>query len=221
MLQAKGIVLSRSTILRCRRGLGWTYRGSAYCQLIREANKAKCLAWCIEHQNNTFRNVLWTDETTVQLENHRRFCNRKKDRNHDQSLGTCAYQYAQYSHASPYVNFFFTFFYRPKHPAKVHVWAGISCFGATRIWTFQGIMNAEGYVSVLETGLLPSVGPLFRGRKHLFMQDNDPKHTSRRAREFFDAKGIEWWKTPAESPDLNPIENLWHELHSPHSEANH
>jgi transposase len=44
------------------------------------------------------------------------------------------------------------------------------------------------------------------------MQDNDPKHTSRCAKSFFDEKGVKWWKTPPESPDLNPIENLWHKL---------
>ena len=39
LLQAKGIKLSRSTILHCRRKLGWTYRGAAYCQLIREPKR--------------------------------------------------------------------------------------------------------------------------------------------------------------------------------------
>ena len=43
------------------------------------------------------------------------------------------------------------------------------------------------------------------------MQDNDPKHTSRHAKEFTQ-KSINWWPTPAESPDANPVENLWHEL---------
>ena len=44
------------------------------------------------------------------------------------------------------------------------------------------------------------------------MQDNDPKHTSRMAQSFFEANRITWWHTPPESPDCNPIENLWHEL---------
>lgn len=44
------------------------------------------------------------------------------------------------------------------------------------------------------------------------MQDSDPKHTSKKVQEFFKEKGVNWWKTPAESLDCNPIENLWHKL---------
>lgn len=44
------------------------------------------------------------------------------------------------------------------------------------------------------------------------MQDNDPKHSSIYASDFMEEKRSELVRTSAESPDLNPIENLWHEL---------
>ena len=77
LLVENGIEILLKTVLRCRTTLGWTFRGSAYCQLIREANKVKCLQWSEEHKDDNFDDAIWTDEATVQLETHRRFCCRK------------------------------------------------------------------------------------------------------------------------------------------------
>ena len=67
------------------------------------------------------------------------------------------------------------------------------------------------YVEILEKSLLPFIQEVYPD-SHRFMADNDPKHTSTHAQEFLINNNINWWRTPAESPDLNPIENLWHEL---------
>ena len=64
---------------------------------------------------------------------------------------------------------------------------------------------------ILEGTLLPFVKDVYPDG-HKLMQDNDPKHTSLYAKEWIDEYEVNWWKTPAESPDLNPIKNLWHEL---------
>ena len=136
--------------------------------------------------DNGFENVIWTDETTVQLESHRRHSCRKK---------------GEQPALKP----------RAKHPIKLHVWAGISRRGPTPIVIFDSTMNAELYVSILRSGLIPFIRSTYPD-SHRFMQDNDPKHTSRTARQFFGDERINWWKTPPESPDANPIENLWHEM---------
>ena len=67
------------------------------------------------------------------------------------------------------------------------------------------------YIDILKKTLVPFIEDVSPDG-HRFMADNDPKHTSVAAREYLADGGIYWWRTPAESPDLNPIENLWHEL---------
>ena len=79
LLVDKGYNISRRTILRCRTSLGWTFRGSSYCQLIRHVNKEKRLEWAKEHLDEDFDSVVWTDECTVQLETHRQFACRKRE----------------------------------------------------------------------------------------------------------------------------------------------
>jgi transposase len=67
LLTSRGYSISLRTILRCRFSLGRTYRGSAYCQLIRDANKQKRLAWAEQfgtYKDEDFEEVIWTDECT-------------------------------------------------------------------------------------------------------------------------------------------------------------
>ena len=91
LLITRGYNITLRTVLRCRTSLGWTFRGSAYCQLIQSANKTKRLAWAQKHLHDTFDNVVWTDECTVQLETHRRFCCRKQGEPPRPNQGTATY----------------------------------------------------------------------------------------------------------------------------------
>ena len=73
MLEEGGHKVSLTTIIRARKNLGWTFHGSRYCQLIREKNKEKRVAWAREHLTDNFAGVVWTNEFMIQLENHRTF----------------------------------------------------------------------------------------------------------------------------------------------------
>jgi len=99
---------------------------------------------------------------------------------------------------------------KPKHPAKVHIWGAISIKGATSVVIFTETLTATRYTKILDAALLSFLRKHFpHRRRHRFQQDNDPKHISNFIKQYFKDHKVKWWKTPAESPDLNCIEKVW------------
>jgi hypothetical protein len=97
---------------------------------------------------------------------------------------------------------------KPKHPFSVMVWGGISKKGRTDLLIFGGIMKAPFYVTkMLKERLCPHIQAKYPNR-HRFQQDNDPKDISKLAKKYMEDHNINWLRKPAESPDLNPVENL-------------
>ena len=69
-------------------------------------------------------------------------------------------------------------------------------------------MKKELFLSILEETQLPFIEKVYC-EGHKLMMDNDPKHTSGYAADWMREKSVNWWKTPVESLDLNPIERTF------------
>jgi transposase len=84
--------------------------------------------------------------------------------------------------------------------------------GLTRLVLYEGGLKAAKYQEILEDFLIPDVNELLEGENWRLIQDGAPPHSAKSTQEFLEDNVpdfIRAGKFPPNSPDLNPIDNLW------------
>lgn len=97
-----------------------------------------------------------------------------------------------------------------KYPPSVMIWSVISSKGLGRLYVVVGTMRQDQYITVLQRRLIPQLNEWFpNNEEKIFMQDSAPCHTAKSVKTFLAQSSIPLLEWPGNSPDLNPIENVW------------
>ncbi len=91
------------------------------------------------------------------------------------------------------------------------IWGATSSAGVGPLCFLKTNVSAPICQDILKHFMLPSDGQLFEDADFIFQQDLAPAHTAKSTKSWLNDHGVVVLDWPANSPDLNPIENLCQE----------
>ncbi|XP_043516826.1 uncharacterized protein LOC122532274 [Frieseomelitta varia] len=95
---------------------------------------------------------------------------------------------------------------------SVMVWGCMAANGVGNLVFIDGIMDKMNYLNILWGHLSSSATKLQLVSNYYFQHDNDSKHTAYIVKQWALYNTPHVLSIPPQSPDVNPIENLWTEI---------